>query len=214
MSAAELRLFKEVSRLSLENAERWTKDAKLLVDASSLEHAFVLMRFASEEIAKFLVCWHVSEGIWPAKDNRLVKEVFHDHKIKNHILFGFMLNLFQGQPVEEFRIEDYNRHVKYIEKSPLFKNIAFYAEKLRQTYIYVDVNWKEGKVLTLKPMNQKIAIESLQGLEDAIGYMRRVLEGGFSEQDKKRLRDFYKHIPKEAWKTGEIPIEWFEKSPS
>jgi AbiV family abortive infection protein len=219
--AENVQLFKEASKLSLENAEQWTKDAKLLVDAASLKHAAVLMQFASEEIAKFIVCWHVGEGMMPIKNNRLIKEVFRSHKIKNHILFGFMVNLVQGTPLKEgFRVEDYVRDIKFIEREALFKNMAFYSDKLRQICTHVDIDWKKGKVLTLeyasKPaadniMNPKIAAERLQGLENTISYMRKILDGGISEQDKNTLREFYESMPKEAWKTGEIPIEWFEK---
>jgi len=223
MSKEELQLFKEVSKLSLENAEQWAKDAKLLVDASSLKHASVLMQFAFEEIAKFVVCWHVAEGMMPKEreNNKLIKEVFSDHKIKNHILLGFMLNLVQGTPLKEgFRTKDYSRAIKFVEKRTLFKNIASYSDWLRQICTHVDIYWKKGKVLTLEAanksaadniMNPKIAAERLQGLESTISYMRKILDGGISEQGKNTLREFYKSMPKEAWKTGEIPIEWFEK---
>jgi AbiV family abortive infection protein len=226
-----VQLFRELSKLSLENAEQWTKDAKLLVGTSSLKHAAVLMQFASEEIAKFIVCWHVSERIFPINDNRIVREVFHSHTIKNHILFGFMLNLVQGTPLKEgFNVEDFERDVKFIEKGmpprkfgekdSLFQNICLASHKFRQICTYVDVDWKKGKVLTLeyasRPaaeniMNPQIAAEQIQRLENTISYMRKILERGILEQDMKHLREFYDSMPKEAWKTGEIPIEWFEK---
>jgi len=219
--AENVQLFRESSKLSLENAEQWAKDAKLLLDTSSLKHAAVLMQFAIEEIAKFIVCWHVAEGIMPFENNRLIKEVFRSHKIKNHIFSGFMLNLTQGSPLKEgFRVEDYDRDVKFIEKSTLFKNMAFYSDKVRQICTHVDVDWKKGRVLTLEVaskyaaesiMNQENAAEYLRRLENTIGYMKKILKGGISEQSKNNLREFYKSMPKEAWKTGEIPIEWFEK---
>jgi AbiV family abortive infection protein len=216
----ETQLFREASKLSLENAEQWAKDAKLLVNASSLKHAFVLMEFAYEETAKFLVCWHISEGIWPVKGNALAEIVFKNHTAKIHILFGFLLNLIQGEPLKDpFRV-DYSKDVKYIERHVLFKNLAFFSDKLRQICTHVDIDLKRGIVLTPENMGThsrdiityEVARDRLQSLECTIKYMRNVFEGSISEQDRNRLRDFYGRMPKEAWKTGEIPIEWVEKT--
>jgi hypothetical protein len=61
-------------------------------------------------------------------------------------------------------------------------------------------------------MNREIAAERLQGLEDAISYVRGIVEGGISDRNKNTLREFYESMPKEAWKTGEIPVEWIERA--
>jgi len=33
----------------------------------------------------------------------------------------------------------------------------------------------------------------------------------FPEEDKAKLREIFVTVPKEAWKAGEIPIEWFRE---
>ena len=227
-----IRLFRELAQLSLENAEQWAKDARMILNAYSFKHATVLMQFAIEETSKSIVCWHVSERIFPVDDNRIVEALFKSHPIKYHIFLAFMLNLAQGRPLKEgFKLEDYARDVKFIEKGmppkrfgekgSLFQNLALYSHKLRQICTYVDVDLKKGKVLTLeyacKPaaeniMNREIAAERLQGLEDAISYVRGIVEGGISDRNKNTLREFYESMPKEAWKTGEIPVEWIERA--
>jgi hypothetical protein len=40
-------------------------------------------------------------------------------------------------------------------------------------------------------------------------YVKRYMN--LSELDKERLREIFKSLPKDAWETGEISIDWLKK---
>jgi len=81
------------------------------------------------------------------------------------------------------------------------------TEKMRQKAMYVDVNEKTKKIMSPLKMDEKEVKGVLEVIEFFLKIVRRCIEES-SEKDKKRWRKVFRSIPREAWKTGEIPIEW------
>lgn len=203
-------LYAQATKSSLENAEQWIKDAKLLIKNSSFGHASALLRFACEEIAKAHVCWLTSEKIIPI-ENKVVQDVFRYHKAKNSIILAMLFNamfltnnrlrkqLVEGsfEPSEEDIIKAYE----------VFEDLLVSTEKMRQKTMYVDANLDKNQVETPLTIEEKEVKSILWVAEIFLKIVKQNVEE-FSETDIEELRETFKVIPKEAWKTGEIPIEW------
>ena len=86
------KLFKEASKLSLENAEQWVTDAQFLIENDSYGHTYALISFVDEEIVKGYICWLVAEKIVPSNSNFASK-------------FFFSLYLRRGSSVTMFRVD-------------------------------------------------------------------------------------------------------------
>ena len=84
-----LSLYSKATKLSLENAEQLSEDAKLLLEHGSYGHASALIRLAVEEAVKAHICWFTSEKIWPI-ENKIVRDVFRYHRVKNEIFLSFL----------------------------------------------------------------------------------------------------------------------------
>ena len=136
----KLRLYSKAAKSSLENAEQWLKDARLLLEDGSFGHANALLRFAVEEGAKALVCWYASEEMLPV-EHYLTRDVFWDHKIKNEIFLGFLsvLMLAEAGPSWETLLEQMSEISQaQISKSlELLKRMVTGSEEMRQRAIYV-----------------------------------------------------------------------------
>lgn len=207
-----LKLYAEAKEESLKNAERWIVDAKLLIENSSFGHASALLRFAYEEIAKAFVCFYVSERLWPVENNKVVEDVFWNHVVKNQIIVGMFMGIsLTGTLMKrELTISDMPEPTdqEIIDAFYLVRQISTEMEKLRQKGIYVD--FKNEKILTPNSTTEKEVQGILREVEALLRYTKHSIDRA-SESHKERLREFFSSIPKEAWKTGEIPIEWLRE---
>ena len=207
MSKFERELFAQAYKISLKNAEQWIKDAKLLMEHSSFGHANALLRFASEEIGKALISWYVSEELFPS-NSKPVRDVFRNHVTKNQVILGILIGLQWAESRRKGQIEVTREPTdKEIEKAwNLFKDMTFGMEKQRQKGIYVDLDLKNKKIASPETITEEEVKVILQGTEVLFRYVSGIPER-FSDQDKERFREFFKSLPKEVWKTGQIPIE-------
>lgn len=139
------------TQLSLENAEQWLEDAKMLIGKGSYGRANALLRFSLEELAKAWVCWQVSKEIMP-ENSKPYRDVFKDHIMKNQIIIAFVRP--PGSRVEETRKEE--------------------TERLQSRTEYL-LKFVKSLVIRSPP------------------------------EYEKRLKDAYASLPKDVWKTGEIP---------
>lgn len=207
-----LSLYSKAAKLSLENAEQWIKDAKLLIKNSSFGHASALLRFASEEIAKAYICWFTSEKIWPLK-SKPIRDVFRYHRAKSGVFLGllFSLEYMLEHPIEKAMKDMLEASDEEIFKAlEEFEHMIILAEKMRQRAMYVDVNLRKKEVKTPMRIGEKEPQSLLKGAEFFLKNMRYYVEE-CPEEKKAVLREIFSSIPREAWETGEIPIEWFRK---
>lgn len=209
----KLSLYTKATKMSLENAEQWIKDAKLLIENSSYGHANALLRFACEEIAKAYVCWLTSEKILPI-DNKVAKDVFWNHRVKNEVILG-MLSMVQWMSNNRLRKDLVNGNFELsereiIEASKQFEAMLDSTEKMRQKAIYVDVNEKTKEIMSPLKIDEKEVKGVLDAVELFLKIVRRCIEET-SEEEKERWRKVFSSMPREVWETGEIPIEWFKK---
>ena len=204
------KLFKEVAKQSLENAEQWIRDAELLVENASYGHSYSLLVFADEEIAKAYVCWLVSEDMIPL-DSKMAKDVFSKHRTKHETLIGLHIGaeikeeLSKGkikieQILEEsstFTREDLEIFLDWMDK------ILDFTERMRQKGIYVDFDEREDKIVTPESISKEETEELFQGIEYRFEYVKELIRE-ITESQKSILRQFFKNLPKETWKTSEI----------
>jgi len=193
--------------MSFENAEQWIKDAKLLIKNSSFGHASALLRFACEEIAKAYVCWLTSEEIIP-KDNKIVKDVFFSHWTKNQVILGLLLPLISNFKKKEIRYEDDKQLQEQIANfNEFFEKLVVSTNEMRNKAIYVDIHKETKKVTSPLKMDEKEARAILQLTERILQILKPVIQET-TEIDKEKFRKTFSKLPKDVWKTGEIPIQW------
>lgn len=152
MLSNKISLLTRATELSLENAEQWIRDAKLLIGNSSFGHASTLLRFSCEEIAKAFVCWFTSEKIWPL-ENKVVRDIFRYHRVKNKVMLGVIFaastwmrknELDKGEIVKKLEASE----EEIVEALKQFEDMLDSTEKMRQRAIYVDVNLDKKEVET------------------------------------------------------------------
>lgn len=201
----KINLYAQATKLSLENAEQWINDAELLIKNSSYGHANALLRFACEEIAKAYVCWLTSERIFPI-ENRVVRDAFRKHPVKNQVIIALIYGLaWRGsyrwkEPSDQKIIEAYNQLKPMIDST----------EKMRQRAVYVDIIWDKNQVQTPLAI-PKIEANRVLVLTEILLKVVRYYIKKWPEPTKEKFRRVFDSLPKEAWETGEIPIEWFKE---
>jgi len=199
--------------MSLENAEQWMKDGKLLIKNSSFGHASALLRFACEESAKAYVCWLTSEKMLPLS-NKVVEDVFWKHRVKNEVIVGMFLTV---QWMNDNRIlkngvnEDFEPSEEEIIKTyRQFEAMLDSTEKMRQKAIYVNMNVETEEIRSPLKMDKQECKGVLEAVKFFLKMIRSCIEET-SEKDKEKWRKFFSTIPREAWETGEIPIDWLKE---
>jgi len=202
----KLSLYAQATKLSLENAEQWIKDAKLLIKNSSFGHASALLRFAVEETAKAYVCWLTSERLFPI-ENKVVRDVFKKHKVKNEVMMALAYGLtwrrthpLDTEPSDEEIIQAYRQ----------FEAIIVSTEKMRQKAIYVNMYLDKKETETPLTINEKEVKSVLELAEILLKTVKHYVRN-YPESTKEVFRRAFSKLPKEVWETGEIPIEWFKK---
>jgi len=206
-----LKLYAEVTEASLKNAERWIMDATLLMDNRSFGHASALTRFAAEEIAKAIMCWYVSEEIWP-EDNIITKNAFRSHIAKNQAVIGLTFNiLWQTQPIEKRTTKGIRKPTdeEIIEAARLCERMASLMEERRKRAIYVDLNSENNRVSTPWEIKGKETKELLRGVEIIFRLVKYYVEN-YPDSYKEKLREYFSSLPSNVWKTGEIPIDFLQ----
>jgi AbiV family abortive infection protein len=206
MGESEVQLFRCLYEQSLKNADRWIKDAKLLIQNSSYGHASALLRFATEEAAKAIVCWYVSEGIWPA-ESRPVKDVFRHHVAKNQVV----LAVFSGIQWRELKEKGLTKTPEITDQEiardwKIFEQMTFGMEKKRQSAIYVDLKPKGKAIESPESIREEQVKVILKGTEFIFAYASNMAEA-FPEPVREKFREYFKSLPKEVWKTGYIRID-------
>jgi AbiV family abortive infection protein len=177
------------------------EDAKLLVSKGSYGHANALLRFSAEELVKTLVCWQVSEKIIP-EDCKPYRDVFKNHVMKNEVIIGF----FRPPRISTGEMVD-NKIMKWWDK---MKMIPKMMEERRKSCVYVDRSGRDGKIHTPLEIGRKETEGLLRYVEGFFGFMKSVTAED-SLEFKKRLKEAYSSLPRDVWKTGGIPREYFGK---
>ena len=206
----KLDLYAKATISSLENAEQWMKDAKLLMENSSFGHANALLRFACEETAKAYVCWLTSERMLPI-DNEVVEDVFRKHRVKNEIIVSLLLFaqwISDNPKWKEMLNGDFAvSEEQMTESDKQFHVILDSTEKMRLKAMYVDINEETKEIKSPLQIDEKEA----EGVLDAVQLLHKIIKTCIeetSEKDKEMWRKVFGSWLREVWETGEIPIEW------
>ena len=208
-------LYAQATEKSLQNAEQWIEDAKILINNSSFGHASALLRYACEELSKAFVCWAVSEKIYPI-EHRIIQDVFKHHKIKNRVFVGFAISVkllessskrkASSPHYKELSIDDFVKTYEWIDE------LTLALEKVRQKSIYVDTDFGEMKVTTPLSMSKKQVLNVMKGTETYLGIVKHYVEK-FSEAKKKIFRNFISSVPRDVWneKYTAKAVEWLKE---
>jgi len=199
-----IRLYSKAARSSLENAEQWLKDARLLLEHGSFGHANALIRYAVEEGAKALVCWYVSEEMWPV-EHHLTEGVFWDHRAKTEVFLGFLsvLMLRKGGFSRETLLEQTSEisEEQISESLELLKRMVASSEKMRQRAIYVKLKEKEvGTPLEIREQESKSIFIGAEFFLRTVRYLFEEL----SEAEKMRFRRFLSEPHREEEGEGSL----------
>lgn len=207
-----LRLYSKAAKLSLENAEQWLKDAKLLLEHGSFGHADALIRLAVEEAVKALVCWLTSERIWPI-ENKVVRDVFRHHKVKNEFFLSFLAGWTARARFPSWKrlMESASKLLpEQISDAPKeFQKMIASTDKMRHRAMYVDRKGKE--VETPIEVKEEEAKNISRLAEFFLKTVRHTIEE-FPEEKKAELRGFFSKIPEESWETGEVSATWLQRA--
>jgi len=204
----QLSLYSRAAKLSLENAEQWIEDAKLLLEHGSFGHASALIRLAVEEAVKALTCWFTSEKIWPI-ENKIVRDVFRHHRVKNEFFLSFLAGW-----MAKVRFHSWKRLMESIPKLSQkeisedlkrFEKLMVSTDEMRQRAMYV--NLKEKEVETPLEIGEEEPKNIITVAEFFIKTVRNIAER-IPESEKTKLKKLFSKIPKEDWKTGELTIDW------
>jgi len=207
----KLKLYSKATKSSLENAEQWIKDAKLLMKHGSFGHASALIRFAVEETVKAYVCWFTSEKIWPL-ENKAVNDVFQSHRAKNEFFVSFILGW-----IARVRFHSWNKlresmpelsEEQISEAFEEFKKMITSTKTMRERAVYVNLKGKE--IETPLDIEKEEPKNTLLLAEAFIKIVRNMTEK-MPEDEKEKLRGFFSRIPEEDWRTGELTIDWLSE---
>jgi len=91
-----------------------------------------------------------------------------------------------------------------------FEDILASTEKMRQKAIYVDAELKTKKVETPLKMSET-EVKSILKLAEFLLEMAKYYVRKFPEAKKEILREIFSSVPEEAWRTGEIVIDWYKE---
>lgn len=188
-------LYAKAMKMSLENAEQWIKDARLLMENSSFGHADALLRIADEELAKTHICWLTSEKMLPI-GNKTVKDVFQHHRVKIELVMGLIISNLTVRNNRPQKVELAKEELELSEKKPTRANTWFEKSiksinKMRQSAMYVDVNEKTNELMSPLRITEEEARKSLDVTEALLKTVRRCIET-YSEEDKEAWREFFK----------------------
>lgn len=187
----KLRLYSKAAKSSLENAEQWLKDAKLLMKHGSFGHASALLRFAVEESVKALACWSASEKTLPM-EKETIRDVFRFHAAKNEIFLGFLSGVMlktEGlsgervmEAISELSEEEISNALEELRK------MVTSTEKMRQKAIYV--NLKGEEVVTPLEIGEEESKNILWVAKFFLEAVRYLVEE-LPEVEKTRLRELF-----------------------
>jgi len=206
-----LSLYSKATKLSLENAEQWLEDAKLLLEHGSYGHASALIRLAVEEAVKAHICWFTSEKIWPI-ENKIVRDVFRYHRVKNEFFLSFLSGM-----MARARFHSWKRLMESIPKLSQkeisegfkkFEKMIASTDEMRHRTMYVNLKGREA--VTPQEIGEEEPKNILTVAEFFLKIVRNVAEK-MPEDEKTKLRELFSLIPKEDWRTGELTIDWLQK---
>lgn len=209
----KLRLYAQTAEKSLENAEQWIEDARLLIGNSSFGHASALLRYACEELSKAFVCWAVAERLYPI-ESKIIHNVFKHHEVKNRVFVGFaiavkLIDLYSRRRTSSPDCDKKLSIVEFVKTFDWIDELTSAMENVRQGSIYVDRDLGEKKVTTPLTISKEKALNILKGTEVYLKIVRHYVEN-FSEEKKELIRDFVASIPKAFWNEKATPevVEW------
>ena len=97
-----------------------------------------------------------------------------------------------------------------IEFSKQFEAMLKSTNRMRQKAMYVDMNAETKEITNPLRIDEK-EVNAVLEVSVFLSKMMKDLIEETSEEEKEKWRKAFSSLPKELWKKGEIPIQWFSE---
>ena len=167
-------VYEKCMMASLENAEMWINEARMILETCSRSHAHVLTLFAVEEIGKAIMCWLTINKVYPFNhqevDFRSKKGVFRNHSLKGGAALGFLFGMTKS--MRKAKGKDAAVFVKHpvsgedVELEDLIPDGAKIMAQSRELLMYVDIKKGPNGLEVSNPLHHNPPVEI--AIEDAL----------------------------------------------
>jgi AbiV family abortive infection protein len=204
------KFLRKVALLCLQNAERYVKDAEILIKKRSSGHAFALAVLAEEELAKAVMYHLCAEGIFGIEGKW--KSDISWHKRKQQFAFGiawvyemilmieeaseFAMKKAKGKVSEARQIYEKKIAELYqkeqtafaLKRGEAYKHLRRFEglQDKRIKAMYVDADLKNEKVTCPKDFEKSKAKQYLSDVEEIVDALKDEIKGKLRLQDKQR----------------------------
>lgn len=225
---------RKVAKESLENAEQFVDDAKVLFRKKSYGHAFALAVLGEEELAKAIMYSNAAEGLIGIKGKW--REDLHKHKWKQIIAFTIAMmyelilileeaadfakkkskgddrmfkQIFEKKAVQILQKED---RLFAHRKGEVFEHLELFGElqRKREKAMYVDANLKELKISSPKKIKRSTAKRYISHVKERLEILSHEIGSKMSVSEKEMARSIIKMIlSKSEGKQRKKLLEWY-----
>jgi AbiV family abortive infection protein len=154
--------YKKAMVESIKNSGMWLKEAKTIAKKGSESHAQALVILSGEELGKAIMCWLTINGVFPYNhwevDFKNKDSIFRKHDLKNATVIGFSSALISPEDIpedsEEMVTDTWTGEP--IEFRKYLGKLGAFAAKVREAWMYVDIEQEEKGVLKVSsPLERK-----------------------------------------------------------
>jgi AbiV family abortive infection protein len=226
---------RKVALESLKNAERYIKDAKILLKNKSFGHAFAMAVLGEEESSKAFMFQHASEGI-AGIDGKWREEVVKYHTVKQRLAFGtalvyeiFLIAMKASDYAKKRAKGDGNRFKelfdrKYAELMQKEQKMAsqargdFYEHLIpfnqlqrdREKAMYVEANLIERRISSPKHFKKAIAENYIFDVDERLDVLRQSIGRKWTGSEKENAISFRRYVMNQLGeKQKKKQLEWY-----
>lgn len=211
MSEQEM-FFRKAAKESFKNAERFVKDAEILLKKKSYAHAFALAILAEEEMAKAAMYGNAADGI-VGVEGKWREDLSKHHKVKQIIAFGIASryewlliaeeaadfarkkargNVQKSREIYEKKLRELrDKELKMFaeKRGDLYEHTEVYEElqRKREKAMYVDADLKKGEISSPLDFKKSTAKRYISHVEERLEVVRDAASRKTTDSQRKML---------------------------
>ena len=228
------KFLRKVAVLCLENAERYVKDAEILIKKRSYGHGFALAVFAEEELAKAVMYRLCAEGVF-GMEGKWRRDTLK-HERKQEFAFGMAFMYEQILMIEdaiefakrkakgdalkfnqffENRIAEILREEQKLfasKRGEAYEHLRHFEElqRKREKAMYVEVDLQGETTSCPTDFKKSEAKQYLSHVEERVDALKDEIKGKMKPQDKQRAMFFMKkRLSMLDEETKRKQLEWY-----
>ena len=179
-------IYTKVMAESIRNSGMWLKEAKILTEKGSKEHARALLIFSGEELGKAAYCWFVRIRLIPMNhpDVDYIKKnrdgIFKSHSLKNVTALGLILSIEYPDAVPDDELNpdmtDPYTNTPSTMREVLAK-MGAHATWARMRWMYVDIVEEQGEYVVITPLKEdtKDIVDGIEGMERTLNAFKKIV---------------------------------------